>query len=261
MCVSMFFGEAKYCPINIGTRPRPGASAGESQSDFTQVSSFSSVFGSAKTRIKQAIRNEGKEEAFLDCATELSGHDPKDKLFPEAGEARSIDDFFRLGSSCEWWNWLDYDRLCTLLDMFNCEGARKILRQYSDHLSSRVQQRLTDLNAHPTTNRQHWLEMKCACDHHSLDVNAVYNHKKFLMNRLQIPREAFTFCDHHGGCVTTIWKVHSPVQAEAIKQRILTFDGAKIQEIEHATVVSAPCACDLTSGKSLCVVPMLNLFV
>ena len=97
----MFFGEARHCPINIGPQSRPGASAGESQCDVTQVSPFSSAFGNVKTRIKQAIRREGKEEELLDCATELSGPNPRDRLFPEAGKAQTIDDFFRLGSSYE----------------------------------------------------------------------------------------------------------------------------------------------------------------
>ena len=251
-CVSMYFGEATHCPINIGPRSRLGASSAEAQRDFTHVSPFSAEFGKVKTQIKQAIREEEREEALLDCATELSGSNPRDRLFPEAGEARSIDDFFRLGSSYEWWNWLDYDRLYMLLDTCNCTGAQKILRRYSEHLSRCVQESLAALNASQPRDRQHWLEMKCNCDHLSLNINAVYNHKRFLMNRLQIPREAFTFCDYYKGCVTTIWKVHSPFQAEAIKQRILTFDGAKIQKTEHGTVTSAPCACDLTSGKPAC---------
>ena len=256
-CVSMFFGEAKYCPINIGPQSHQVPSAGESQRDVPQVSPFSSEFGNVKYRIKQAIRREGKEEELLDCATELSGPNPKDRLFPGAGEARTIDDFFRLGSSYEWWNWLDYDRLFMLLEECKCAEAQEILRQYSHHLSTQVTQRLEEMNASPHRNREHWLEMKCPCDHCSLDINAVYNHKTFLMNRLQVPREAFTFCDHYEGCVTTIWKVHSPVQAEAIKQRILTFDGAKLQKTEHATVVSAPCACDLPSGKCVCILPVV----
>ena len=48
-CVSMFFGEARHCPIIIGPQSRQGASAGESQCDVTQVSPFSSAFGNVKT--------------------------------------------------------------------------------------------------------------------------------------------------------------------------------------------------------------------
>ena len=250
--VTMYFGEARYCPINI-LHPRlpSGTSASEEQRDFsdTQVSRFSSDFGSIKTEIKAAIREEGKEETLLDCATELTGRNPKDKLFPQAGEARSIDDFFRLGSQYGWWNWLDFDRLSLLLDVCKCARAQEILRNYSDRLSAHVQDRLVALKVNPPRSHQHWLEMKCDCDHYNITIEVIKEHKQFLMNHLRVPQEAFTFCDHFEGCVTTIWVVHSPVQAEAIKQRILTFDGAKTQKTEHGSLVSAPCACDLTSGE------------
>lgn len=250
-CVIMHFDEAKNCPINIFPRLHSGASASEAQHDFsdTQVSVFSSEFGSVKTEIKAAVREERREEALLDCATELTGPDPRDRLFPQAGEARSIDEFFRLGSQYRWWNWLDFDRLYMLLDVCKCTRAQEILTNFSKRLSGHVQERLGALNANPPRNHQHWLEMKCDCDHFKLTIEVIKEHKLFLMNRLQVPREAFTFCDHYEGCVTTIWTVHSPVQAEAIKQRILTFDRAKMQKTEHGFLVSAPCACDLTSGE------------
>ena len=250
--VTMYFGEARNCPINI-LRPRlqPGASAPGAQRDFsvTRVSRFSSEFGSIISRIKAAIRDEGKEDDVLDSAAALTGIRPRDRVFPQAGEAQSIGHFFRLGSQYEWWNWLDFDRLSLLLDVCECARAQEILRNYAECLSAHVHDRLAALNANPPRSHQHWLEMKCDCDHYNITIEVIKEHKQFLMNRLRVPREAFTFCDYYEGCVTTIWVVHSPVQAEAIKQRILTFDGAKTQKTEHGSLVSAPCACDLTSGE------------
>ena len=95
------------------------------------------------------------------------------------------------------------------------------MKKLGDHVTDS----LSVLKEDPPRDEGHWLQMKCQCDTASLTLEHIKNHKKFLISRLKVPNLAFTYCETYDGCMLTVWKIHSPMQAADVKKKLLAIEG------------------------------------
>ena len=181
-----------------------------------QISKFSTQFGTVIGIIESTIPQEISPQVFLHITCELTSSNPNDNIFPEAYEADDIKSFFKLGKKYKWWHWMDFARLISLLQESGCHKSLDVLQRYQNDLHSHVRRRLQECEGSPPRDEGHWLQLKCKCDSKNVTLEAIMQHKSFLINFLHIPPEAFTFCGHYEGCTVTVWRVHSDVQAETI---------------------------------------------
>lgn len=190
-----------------------------------QVAEFSCEFGEVTDQIMTAVKEEKKEGLLLSIAAEMTSPDPNDSLFPGAAEAKTIEEFFQLGRKKKWWHWLDFDRILLILERSKCTRALEIIKPYMKKLGDHVTDRLSVLNKNTPCDEGPWLEMKCQCDSANLMLQSIKEHKLFLISRLKVPNLAFTYCDAYEGCMLTLWKIHSPMQAADIKKKLLSMEG------------------------------------
>ena len=190
-----------------------------------QVAEFSCEFGIVTHEIMAAVKEEEREGRLLSIAAEMTSPDPNDSFFPGAAEAKTIEEFFQLGRKQKWWHWLDFERLILILEKSKCQQALEIIQPYMKKLKDHAEDRLSELDeAHPR-DEGHWIEMKCQCDHANLTLKAIKDHKQFLVSRLQVPNLAFTYCHTYEGCIVTVWRIHSALQAAEVKKKLLAIEG------------------------------------
>ena len=222
--------QATDCPISFTGKVVGSDSCHEKQSQGLvqtdgQVAEFSCEFGALSYEIMAAVKEEKKEGLLLIMAANLTHSDPEDPVFPGAEAAETIEKFFQLGIKHKWWHWLDFDRLLLILEKSGCKQALEIMKPYMKKLGDHVTERLLVLDENPPKDEGHWVEMKCQCDAASLQLKHIKEHKKFLTSRLKVLDLAFTYCDTYTGCMVTVWRIHSAMQAEDVKKRLLAIEG------------------------------------
>ena len=222
--------QATNCPFSFtgqsfGTDGQQGKQSQVVVETDGQVAEFSCEFGAVVHDIIDAVNEEKKEKRLLHMATWMTHPDPNDPIFPGATRATSTEEFFQMGREKNWWHWLDFDRLLLILEKSKCTQALEVIKPYMKKLGDHVKDRLSVLKEDPPRDKGHWLHMKCQCDTASLRLEHIKNHKKFLISRLKVPNLAFTYCDTYDGCMLTVWKIHSPMQAADVKKKLLAIEG------------------------------------
>lgn len=227
-----------------------------------QVAKYSVEFGRVTRNIVVAVAEDEKEGLLLSIAAAMTGPDPNDSIFPGAARATTVEEFFRLGDEQKWWHWIDFERLILILEELenDCPRALEIIKQYMKKLSDCVQKRLSMLDEEHPCDEGHWIEMKCQCDPANLTLKTIKEHKQFLVNRLGLPPLAFTFCHTYDGCMVTVWRVHSEVQAAEVKKTFLSIEGcSKTEEPCRETfkvTLFTPFPGEI--GSTACVVPVYS---
>ena len=222
--------QATDCPISFTGKVVGSDSCQEKQSQGLvqtdgQVAEFSCEFGALSYEIMAAVKEEKKEGPLLSIAADMTYPDPNDRVFPGAESSKTIEEFFELGRKKKWWHWLDFDRLLVILERSKCKHALEIMKAYMKKLGDQVTERLSVLEDNLPKDEGHWVEMKCQCDAAGLQLQHIKKHKEFLTSRLKVLDLAFTFCDTYAGCMVTVWRIHSAVQAEDVKKRLLAMEG------------------------------------
>jgi hypothetical protein len=207
---------------------------------ISNVAKFSTRFGSIIKRIEETISKEMPVGEFLSIACELTSTNPKENIFPTAFEADDLRSFFKLGKKYEWWNWMDFDRLITLLSECNCCASLEILQHYQDELAKHVSDTLDKADAHPPTSKGEWLQMKCHCDSMNVTLETIKEHKLFLTKFLRVPEEAFTVCGYYEGCTVTVYRIHSEVRGAEIKAMLQSLEGAIRTDLSEVSSVVVP---------------------
>ena len=222
--------QATNCPFSFtgqsfGTDNQQGRQSQVVVETDGQVAEFSCEFGAVVHDIIVAVKEEKKGEHLLHLATWMTHPDPNDSIFPDAAEAKTVEEFFQLARKQNWWHWLDFGRLLLILEKSECMQALEVIKPYMKKLGDHVADRLSVLKENPPRDEGHWLEMKCQCDSANLRLKDIKNHKDFLISHLKVPNLAFTYCEAYNGSTLTVWRIHSPVQAADIKKKLLGMEG------------------------------------
>ena len=233
-------GEVRNSPITIAGKV-VGSDVNQGTQGLVptdgQVAEFSIEFGKVTHAIIEKVKEEKTEKLLLSIAAEMTGPDPDDSIFPGAAEANTIEDFFQLGRKKKWWHWLDFERLILILEKTKCRRAVEIVQQYMKMLSDHVTDRLSVLDKTHPRDEGHWMEMKCQCDLANLTLKAIKKHKQFLVNRLGVPPLGFTFFEAYEGCMVTVWRIHSEVQAVEVRNKLMSIEGCcKFEEPDREIV-------------------------
>ena len=159
------------------------------------------------------------EELRKYCLHLFKGHQ---KLLRKLRRAKSYND--TLGIVFGWSDWMDFDNIEMIVDYFKLDSVEKKIEDYKSKLTPVLTQRLTQINekiAHLPPDHLSRVELEKMVVRYNLDADGItledlFKHRQFLLSRLKIPSNLFSFLQILVGSVVLVFALPEDVVPEVI---------------------------------------------
>ena len=171
------------------------------------------------------------------------------RLLRKLRRAKSYND--ALGIVFGWSDWMNFDNIEMIVEYFKLDLVEKKIEDYKSKLTPVLTQRLTQINekiAHLPPSHISKVELEKMVVRYNLDADGItlgdlFKHRQFLLSRLKIPSNLFSFLEILVGSVVLVFALPEDVVPEVIvrmrevwrdlwRMRIVSVDvGGKVYDL------------------------------
>lgn len=213
------------CTINFNgssvSSPEPSCQLDPTDPSIT--CSFSELFDDCIREIITLLKDSKLDKFVLLRAINLTASNPEAKVYPEAKDAKDLEELFFECAKRNRWNWMDFDALRFLLSKW--KEALNILDKYRQKFHKHLDCRMRILKEAPPHDERHILDVKDRCDDMQMKLRDIIKHKNAVAKSLNIGMEVFTLLDVYKGCVVFRYVIHSDIISKIVRETLLRKGG------------------------------------